>query len=62
MPDEIKAIEAELHEAECALAATYEALRTHGRQGITWAFLKADGERVRSLRRKLQSLGSAEHG
>lgn len=43
----------QLHEAEKALAASYEATKTHGHQSMTWIFLKADAERVNSLRAAL---------
>jgi len=50
---ERKKLEAELAEAERALAATLDALRTHGHQGMTWGFLRTDSQRVRELRQAL---------
>lgn len=43
-------LEAGLAEAERALDASLEALRTHGRQSITWQLYGQDCQRVRQLK------------
>lgn len=43
-------LEARLRDAEGALAASYEATRTHGHSATTWACLKADAAEVRMLK------------
>jgi hypothetical protein len=43
-------LQAELAEAERALAASIKATSTHGHQSITWAFLRIDSRRVDDLR------------
>lgn len=41
----------ELAEAEAAFAASTRAIQTHGHQAVSWAFYKADAERVTALRK-----------
>ena len=48
-------LQEQLHEAEQCFAASYEAAKTHGHQAMTWIFLKADAERVKQLRKEIQS-------
>jgi hypothetical protein len=45
----------DLQEAEEALVACIKAARTHGTQGTTWALLKADSERVETMRAVLDA-------
>ena len=43
-------LEAQLVEADAALDASIEALRSHGRQSITWQLYAADCARVKQLK------------
>lgn len=42
-------LQTRLSEAQTALAASYEATRTHGHQAITWRCLRADAARVQQI-------------
>lgn len=46
----LRDLQSRLAVAEGALAASMEAVRTHGRQGITWELLKADAVEVNQLK------------
>jgi hypothetical protein len=53
-PD-INELTEELREAEEALVAGIKAARTYGTQGTAWALLKADSERVETMRAVLDA-------
>jgi hypothetical protein len=50
---EEEVLQAQLQDALSALDASRQAVRTHGHQGISWACLKADAERVAQLQAEL---------